>query len=99
MMMELNCQNIHIARPQWLQALSQAITDFRPHDTFRLFFTSNSSDRVPETLLQQCVKLTTEPPAGLAANIMRQLVVFKDENLFSTGAKEGDFKVNVPQQA
>lgn len=65
--------NCHLMT-SWLPALSKIIDTFpaaRPHPSFRLWLSSNPTERFPISILQRSIKMTTEPPRGLRANLMR----------------------------
>lgn len=76
-------QNCHLART-WMPALEVIIEDIganehNVHDDFRLFLTSMPDKSFPVSILQNGVKLTTEPPRGIVANMQRAFTDIKDE--------------------
>jgi dynein heavy chain len=69
-------QNCHLAKSWISEALENIVNDFAAQvDTidpnFRLFLTSMPVDYFPVSVLQNGVKLTTEPPRGLKNNLRR----------------------------
>ena len=60
--------------PRWLAELEKKLDDFAlegSNKKFRLFLSSDASNTIPIGLLNRCIKITNEPPAGLKANIKR----------------------------
>jgi dynein heavy chain len=51
------------------------------HADFRLFLTSKPADYFPVSILQNGIKLTTEPPRGIKANLNRSLLAMTNADL------------------
>ena len=65
--------NCHLMT-SWLPTLEKIIDDLprrKPHADFRLWLSSNPHPKFPIAILQQGLKMTTEPPSGLKANLAR----------------------------
>ena len=67
--------NLHLGK-SWLPALEELVErlgdeECKVHPNFRLFLTAMPCDYFPVAVLQRCVKLTNEPPAGLRNNLLR----------------------------
>lgn len=66
--------NCHLSI-SWMPALEKIIetycTSGTPHEDFRLWLSSSPHPRFPISILQRGVKMTTEPPRGLKANMAR----------------------------
>ena len=54
-----------------LQKIIENLEDTKPHETFRLWLSSNPTPHFPLAILQRGLKMTTEPPKGLRANLAR----------------------------
>lgn len=69
-----------------MPALEKAVLAFGEkkdsiHEDFRLFLTSMPASYFPVSVLQNSVKLTTEPPKGMKANIKRTYQNYNQEYL------------------
>ena len=68
--------------PRWLIELEKKLDEFAlegSHKKFRLFLSSDPASSIPIGLLNRCIKLTNEPPAGLKANIKRAFASLNKE--------------------
>jgi dynein heavy chain, axonemal len=54
------------------------------HEDFRLIMTSMPADYFPAAILQNGLKMTTEPPRGLKANLKRSYNNLIDEKYYDT---------------
>lgn len=85
-------QNCHLAKT-WMPALEViieeiALNEEQAHQEFRLFLTSMPASYFPVSILQNGVKLTTEPPRGIVANMQRAYADIKDEWLDDSTKRE-----------
>lgn len=65
-------QNAHLA-PKFLHRADRLLEEATLSADFRLWITSMPCDQFPVTMLQSGLKLTCEPPAGVRANLTRNL--------------------------
>lgn len=80
-------QNCHLAE-SWLPELERlclTLTPTRTHPEFRLFLTSMPTDAFPVTVLQNSLKVTNEPPAGVRAKLLTCYSVVNREWFESAG--------------
>ena len=78
-------QNCHLAT-SWLPTMEKLIADTAMntasvHEEFRLWLNSKPSTVFPVATLQSSIKLTTEPPKGLRANLIGTFGVMQDDYL------------------
>lgn len=81
--------NVHLM-PKWLVELEKKLDEYAAegsHDKFRVFLTSDPSDAIPIGILNRCIKLTNEPPAGLKANLKRAWCFFPKEYIEEADSK------------
>ena len=57
--------------PQLEILVAQIVENHEVHPEFRLILTSMPVDYFPQSILQSGLKMTTEPPRGIKANLQR----------------------------
>ena len=82
-------QNCHLLT-SWLKVLEGIIETIKPDKAFRLWLTTMPSDKFPLGILQRSLKVVTEPPDGLGANVRQNFSKMSDE-IFESCPKE-EFK-------
>lgn len=87
-------QNCHLSQ-EFMPHLEMSVLNMPDledlHEDFRLFLTSMPADFFSKSVLQNSVKLTTEPPRGVKANLKRTYAE-KTEDGLSCGKKTAEFK-------
>ena len=66
-------QNLQLM-PSWVKELERTLDEFAvegSHADFRVFLSAEPSHCIPPGLLDRSIKLTSEPPQGLKANLKR----------------------------
>ncbi|OAF69166.1 Axonemal beta dynein heavy chain 2 [Intoshia linei] len=85
--------NCHLSL-DWMPQLYKIIENIEhqnPHKDFRLWLSSKPIDKFPISILQSSIKITTEPPKGIATN-MQRLYSFLNEDQFERCQKIGTYK-------
>jgi dynein heavy chain len=57
----------------------QAANTIGIHPEFRVFFSSDPSNNIPIGILDRCIKITSDPPSGLKANLKQGFACFPKE--------------------
>lgn len=85
-------QNCHLA-PSFMPILDNLLEEIKldRDSTFRIWLTSMPSNNFPVTILQNGVKVTSEPPTGLKNNILRSYMTVEDSD-FSNAKKPVVFR-------
>ncbi|NWI54818.1 DYH17 protein, partial [Calyptomena viridis] len=90
-------QNIHLVA-RWLDTLEKLAEQhsLESHPEYRLFMSAEPSPSpethiIPQGLLENSIKITSEPPTGMRANLHRALDLFSQETLEQC-SKEAEFR-------
>ncbi|NXE96762.1 DYH17 protein, partial [Menura novaehollandiae] len=90
-------QNIHLVA-RWLDTLEKLVEQHSlgSHPEYRLFMSaepapSPESHIIPQGLLENSIKITSEPPTGMRANLHRALDLFSQETLEQC-SKDNEFR-------
>jgi len=90
-------QNCHLSEkfmPDLEKRCDELLTDKNIHFNFRLWLTSYSTPFFPTSILQNGMKMTTEPPKGLKNNLLKaiDMDVIYDPAVFEGAVKKREFK-------
>jgi dynein heavy chain len=83
-------QNCHLAA-SWMPQLERFLEENahgEVHEDYRLWLTSMPSHSFPVAILQNSIKLTNEPPKGLANNVMRTFLDISEDDYESCSKPE-----------
>lgn len=74
--------NVHLM-PKWLHHMEKKLESYASmpgiHPQFRVFFSSDPSNHIPIGILDRCIKITSDPPSGLKANLKQAFACFSRE--------------------
>ncbi|KAJ1345264.1 hypothetical protein BSLG_000778 [Batrachochytrium salamandrivorans] len=86
-----NC-HLSISWMSTLDKIIESIPDENPHPDFRLWLSSSPHSNFPISILQCGLKMTTEPPKGLKANLTRLFNTTITEDSFSRCTNQGVYQ-------
>mmetsp|Transcript_22422 Transcript_22422/g.30704 ORF Transcript_22422/g.30704 Transcript_22422/m.30704 type:complete len:1916 (+) Transcript_22422:3-5750(+) len=75
--------NVHLM-PKFLNVVERKIEEYSTsaqgtHPGFRIMFSSDPSQSIPVSILDRCIKLSSDPPSGLKANLKQAFACFSRE--------------------
>ena len=73
--------NVHLM-PKFLTTVEKKIEEYTnqgTHPGFRIMFSSDPSTSIPVSILDRCIKITSDPPSGLKANLKQAFACFSRE--------------------
>ena len=70
-----------------LEKIIEVICEQNPHRDFRLWLSSVPTPQFPIGVLQRSIKMTTEPPKGIKANMQRLYNTFSEDDLATRSAE------------
>eukprot|EP00753_Platysulcus_tardus_P011845 PLAT3317.25.p1 GENE.PLAT3317.25~~PLAT3317.25.p1 ORF type:complete len:2725 (+),score=1732.12 PLAT3317.25:536-8176(+) len=86
--------NCHLSL-SWMPQLEKIVENYvvsdSAHPRFRLWLSSNPHPRFPISILQRGIKITTEPPRGVRANLLRLYGLITEEQ-FERCTKKNEYK-------
>ncbi|KAI9224867.1 dynein heavy chain and region D6 of dynein motor-domain-containing protein [Blastocladiella britannica] len=85
--------NCHLSI-SWMPSLEKVVEGLakeQPHPDFRLWLSSSPHPQFPITILHSAIKMTTEPPKGLRANMVR-LYTKQNDDAMAICRKNSDYK-------
>ena len=73
--------NVHLM-PRWLLVLEKKLEDYAVqgiHEDFRIMLSSDPSTMIPISILERSIKMTSDPPSGLKANLKQAFSCFSKD--------------------
>ena len=73
--------NVHLM-PRWLPVLEKKMDSYAlngTHENFRIMLSSDPATSIPISILDRAIKITSDPPSGLKANLKQAFACFTRE--------------------